>query len=152
MNPNIEFCRDRATESEIANHLILCDASFVPALSSRVEISKYAHKICFTTTRFEAWAEGSLVGLVAAYCNDPSQRLAYITSVSVLQTFQGCRVALHLMERCIGYSREFGFECVELEVDSENQNAIRLYEKLGFALSKSSGRNVNMELKLGKNL
>jgi ribosomal protein S18 acetylase RimI-like enzyme len=152
MNPRTDFYRNRATEGEIANHLLLCDATFVPPLTSRVEITKYAHKISACATRFEAWAEGSLVGLVAIYCNDTSHRFAYITSVSVLPGSQGSRIASHLMERCIGYLRKVGFEYVELEVDSENGKAIHMYNRHGFTAGKKRDRNVVMGLNLDRKL
>jgi GNAT superfamily N-acetyltransferase/2-polyprenyl-3-methyl-5-hydroxy-6-metoxy-1,4-benzoquinol methylase len=152
MNWKTEFCCNRATEGEIANHLSLCDANFVPPLSSRVEISEYAHKISVNATRFEAWVEGSLVGLVAVYCNDASHRFAYITSVSVLPGSQGSRIATFLTEQCIRYLRELGFECAELEVHKDNGKAIQLYERLGFIAGKSSGCNLVMGLNMRRQL
>ena len=83
MSGPIEYSLNQATEEEIANHLSRCDADFVPPLSGRVEISSYAHKIAGNATRFEAWAGGALVGLVAAYCNDSERRSAYITTVKI---------------------------------------------------------------------
>ena len=150
MSLKAEFCRNRATQEEIANHLSLCDANFVPPLSSRLEISEYAEKIFVHALRFEAWEEGSLVGLVAIYCNDTSRRSAYITSVSVLVGWQRNRVASHLIEQCLGYLRDSEFGCVELEVDTENGKAIDMYEKHGFTIGKSSGRTVVMGLNLGR--
>jgi ribosomal protein S18 acetylase RimI-like enzyme len=148
MNEKADFCCNRATEGELANHLLLCDANFVPPLSSRVEISEYAHKIFVKAIRFEAWAEGSLVGLVAMYCNDTSHRFAYITTVSVLQGSQGNRIASRLMEQCLRYLREFGCEYVELEVDKENGRAIHMYGRHGFIASRSRGGTVVMGLNL----
>jgi ribosomal protein S18 acetylase RimI-like enzyme len=148
MSWEAEFCENRASEEEIAKHLFLCDARFIPPLSSRIEIEGYAHKIFAKATRFEAWAEGSLIGLLAIYCNDSRSRLAYITNVSVLETPPGSRIASQLMERSIGYLRESDCGRVELEVDRENQRAIRLYERYGFVANKVNGRAIIMGLDL----
>jgi ribosomal protein S18 acetylase RimI-like enzyme len=152
MNRETDFARNRATEGEIAGHLLLCDATFVPPLSSRVEISAYAHKLSAHAIRFEAWAEGSLVGLVAIYCNDASHRLAYITSVSVLPGSQGSGIASQLLEQCIAYVREAGFESIELEVDNENGKALHMYARHGFIARRKSSRNVIMGLNLKRKL
>ncbi len=151
MTKPVEFCLNKATKEEIANHLSRCDVDFVPPLSGRVDISNYAHKIVGNATRFEAWADGALVGLVAAYCNDSERRTAYITSVSVLQGWKGEGIASRLLERCIGHVKELGFECIQLEADSENVGAIRLYEKKSFIVNKVVGQATTMHLNIGKN-
>lgn len=149
MNSKAQYNRDRATEWEIALHLALCDSDFVPPLSSRIDIKEYAHKIFTNATRFEAWAGAVLVGLVAMYCNDSSHRLAYITSVSVLPESQGNGIASQLMERCIAFVGDLGFESVELEVDSENSKAVHMYEKHGFLARRSGGACLVLGLDLG---
>ena len=146
MSKSVEYCLNKASEIEIANHLLLCEADFVPPLSGRVEIGNYAHKIADKATRFEAWVDGSLVGLVAAYCNDTQHRAAYITSVSVLLSQQGKGIALQLMRSCIENAKLLGFESVELQVDIENAGAIRLYQKLSFKINVVSGRTTTMQL------
>ena len=85
MQAAVDYLSNKASEAEIAEHLSRCDADFVPPLSGRVEINDYAKKIASKATRFEAWSGGTLVGLVAAYCNDQEKHIAYITSVSVLR-------------------------------------------------------------------
>ncbi len=150
MSGPVEFFLNKASQNEIADHLLRCDADFVPHLSSRVEIRSYAHKITNNATRFEAWASGALIGLVAAYCNDSEQRNAYITSLSVLREWTGREVASGLLGRCIGHLTDLGFERIELEVDGENAGAIRLYEKKGFLINRLIGRAAIMHRSIGK--
>lgn len=146
MSGQIEFCLNKASAAEIADLLLRCDNDFVPPLSGRVEIGSYAQKIAYKTARFEAWVDGALVGLVAAYCNDSECRTAYITSVSVLQDWQGRGTASQLMQQCIANVTMLGFEHIELEVDSENVGAVRLYEKMSFVINRVNGRATIMQL------
>ena len=150
MNGQIELCLNEASEAEIADHLSSCDDSFIPALSGRVEIISYAQKIASKATRFEAWADDTLVGLVAAYCNDTEHRTAYITSVSVVTGWRGKGVALRLLERCIARTKELGFDYIELEVDSRNISAVKLYGRKGFMIDKVDGLATIMRLDIGK--
>lgn len=140
----------KADVAQIAAHLQACDAAFVPPLSGRVDIDAYARKIDDKAQRFEAWHDGELVGLVAAYCNAPDRSVAFVTSVSVLPDWQGRGIASHLLENCIGHIRELGFARIELEVDSGNGAARALYEKHGFIVGSTEGRSVIMTLDLGK--
>ncbi len=148
MSSPVEFYFNHATQAEIVSHLSCCDIDFVPPLSARVEINSYAHKIIVSATRFEAWADGVLVGLVAAYCNDSERRTAYITSVSVLRGRKDEGIASYLLERCIMHVKILGFECLELEADSENYVAIRLYAKKNFVINRVIGRLSSMRLNI----
>ena len=146
----LEICTNQADPEQIAKHLRACDASFTPPLSGRLEISGYAQKIADKANRFEAWAEGELVGLVAAYCNDTESRTAFITSVSILPGWQGRRVASQLVSQCIAYADRNGFRRIELEVSVQNTAAVRLYEKHGFLADTPCGQSVIMHLAIKK--
>lgn len=132
MSEIIKFQRDQATAAEITGHLLLCDASFTPPLSQRVDIASYALKISANAVRFEAWADESLIGLVAAYCNDKIRRAAHITNVSIMPEWRGKGIASQLLHAAIEHARRSRFKLIELEVDPSNASAINLYEKSGF--------------------
>ncbi len=137
-----------ASAAKIAEHLRMCDTDFIPSLSERVEIRDYAQKITSKTTRFEAWSGGTLVGLVAAYCNDQEKRIAYITSVSVLKSRTGKGIAASLVGQCVAHMKASGMRQISLEVASDNKLAIKLYEKSGFVASKADTPSVTMNLYL----
>lgn len=149
MSAAVEYLMNKASEAEIAEHLSLCDMDFVPPLSGRVAIKDYAKKIASKATRFEAWSGGTLVGLVAAYCNDREKRIAYITSVSVLHEWTGKGSFTRLIRQCIEHAKVSGMRQIRLEVASDNTTAIRVYEKKGFVAAKAKGSFVPMELHLG---
>jgi ribosomal protein S18 acetylase RimI-like enzyme len=148
MSATIEYLRNKATVAEIAEHLRAGDGNFVPPLSSRVDIDDYASKIAARATRFEAWADGVLVGLVAAYCNDQERRIAYITSVSVLKEWMGKGLSAELMRHCIDHAKATGMRRISLEVARDNAPAIRLYEKNGFVTGPADTPYVSMHLDL----
>lgn len=129
--------RNRAGAAEVEAHLRACDASFVPPLSERVELDAYAAKIVSRAERFEAWSDDRLAALVAAYCNDPKRRAAFVTSVSVLPSCQGRGLASCLLRASIEHVRQAGFEHLELEVDARNTAALSLYQRHGFAVAST---------------
>jgi ribosomal protein S18 acetylase RimI-like enzyme len=146
MSAKIEFQSNKATETEIAKHLLHCDADFVPPLSNRVKINDYAKKIASKATRFEAWSGDTLIGLVATYCNDQENRIAYITSVSVLREWTSKGVAARLLEQCLEHAKASGMRQISLEVAKNNTLAIKLYEKSGFVASKLNTPFISMNL------
>ena len=150
MTSRVKYCFNRATESNIYRHLSACNADFVESLIRRVNITEYCKKIYKKAVRFEAWSGDKLIGLVAVYCNDITQCKAYVTSVSVLNEWQGKGVASQLMSRCIEHVKELSMYCISLEVACENAPAIRLYEKCGFIIADNSDSLITMNLFLDK--
>lgn len=148
MNVAVDYLTNRASEAEITEHLLCCDADFVPTLSERVEIPSYAQKIVNKATRFEAWSNSTLVGLVAAYCNDQETRVAHITSVSVLKEWTGKHIAARLINQCVAHAKATGMRQIGLEVAPANIPAIKLYEKNGFVADKLSEPFFPMKLYL----
>jgi ribosomal protein S18 acetylase RimI-like enzyme len=146
MTAPITYLLNKASALEITEHLARCDGDFVPPLSGRVVIEDYARQIACNAMRFEAWSGGTLVGLVAVYCNDRETRIAYITSVSVLRAWTGNGIAERLTNRCIEYVVAAGFHRIRLEVASDNIPAIRLYEKCGFVAEQANRPFVTMGL------
>ena len=148
MSIEVECLSNKATEAEIAEHLSRCDANFIPPLSSRIKIGDYAKKIVCTAVRIEAWSSSTLVGLVATYCNDQVNGVAYVTSVSVLREWKGKGIATRLIKQCIENAKASGMRQISLEVASDNRLAIRLYEKNGFVAGRVSAPFVCMDLNL----
>lgn len=148
MSATVEFLLNKASAVQITEHLLCCDADFVPPLSGRVEIRDYAKKIASKATRFEAWSGGIPVGLVAAYCNDQENRIAYITSVSVLKEWTRKGIAAGLVGQCVEHAKVSGMRQISLAVAADNTPAIKLYEKRGFIVSKANGPFVGMNLYL----
>lgn len=131
------------------SHLRECDERFSPSLSARVDLGDYARKLASLADRLEAWDEGRLVGLVAAYLNHQQTRRGFISSVSVCPEFEGRGLASELMRKCVQLAQERGCESLELEVGDGDRRTQAFYHKHGFALS-GNGRSgfLRMELNL----
>jgi len=146
----VELKQNCANNLTITEHLRACDTFFVPSLSERLNIGDYADKILFQAERFEAWFGHNLVGLVAVYCNAPNKNTAFITSVSVLPSWQGKRIGAAILDQCISHVRELGFKRLELEVAKNNQPAIALYERRKFVVVSNGEDMVKMAMEYEK--
>jgi ribosomal protein S18 acetylase RimI-like enzyme len=147
MSGPLTYRSDAASADQLAVLLQRCDASFIPPLSSRVELAAYAHKIASRALRLEAWQGAEPVALLAMYCNDPAGGVAYITSVSVVPGCARRGMASALLAQAIGQARAAGMRQIALEVDANNGAALRLYQKHGFGPT-SSGPTIRMSLNL----
>ena len=146
MNAPIKFLLNNAVEENIVEHLRACDADFVPPLSTKVDVLKYAHKLVSSAIRFEAWAAGRMVGLVAVYCNDQENGIAYISNVSVLREWTRKGIAKKLIKLCIEHVASLGLMQIRLEVTESNFPAVNLYEQIGFVEMNANPPLVVMEM------
>ena len=139
MTLNIIFDCDAASVAQLSDHLRRCDEDFTPALSDRVSLSAYAEKLFHHATRFEAWESGILVGLVAAYLNDPQNKSAFISSVSILEAWRGVGIAGKLLDQCVQQARDSNYTEIRLDVSPSKAGAVIMYQRRGFkALTRNS--------------
>lgn len=139
-----------ASKEDIHGHLRACNHDHQPPLERKVDLLEYAGKIFENAETFEAWSDGALVGLVAAYLNDASGRKGYITNVSVTREFMGRGVALRLMGMCLERAAGRGIEVMALEVTRASAAAIAMYRKLGFEESRDKAHSIMMQLSLAR--
>jgi ribosomal protein S18 acetylase RimI-like enzyme/SAM-dependent methyltransferase len=139
-----------ASQSQIHIHLKECSDQFVPPLHQKVNLEEYSRKLFTQATRFEAWDDHHLVGLVAAYLNDHEKNQGYITSVSTAEQHSGKGVASSLMNMCIQHARKKNFKEIKLEVSQKNQRAIQLYQKFNFTAIEVKNDSLIMKHDIGE--
>ena len=128
----LKYTEGMASEQEIYSHLMKCNEYFSPPLEKKVNIHEYSNKIFQKAVTFEAWITDTLVGLVAAYFNDPDGQSGYVTNVSVIRPYMGKGIISILINRCIDYAKRNSFRSISLEVAKANHQAINLYRKFRF--------------------
>lgn len=136
------------TREDLFNFIDQVDGLFIPSLSKRVRIVDYASKIFQFATRFEAWCEGELVGLLAVYAN--TGKNAYLTLLVVLADYQSSGIASHLLDSFIVFLKDNEYDNVSLAVRTGNLKAIALYKKKGFVVSDKIEEQYVMTLNLKK--
>ena len=139
----------RANAAGISAHLRRCDKSFVPALSSRVDIEAYADKLVTKAARLEAWDHGRIAGLAAYYVDAPAG-VAFLSNLSVDPTWQRRGLAHALLVEAIARARALGLADFELEVGADNHAAKELYKQCGFRLRSIASGVERMHLALRK--
>ncbi|WOK06294.1 GNAT family N-acetyltransferase [Imperialibacter roseus] len=146
------FRINTALWTDIANHLNDCKENFSPCLDTKVNINEYANKIRSNAVTFEAWAQDRLVGLVAAYFNDDTHGIGYITNVSTVKAYFGMGVAGNLLSNCIEYGKVRNYHKIGLEVNCQAKPAIHLYKKHNFEANHRDGEVLKMSLKLNRSI
>lgn len=145
---DIKYSIGQASLSEIVSHLQDVDKSFVPILSSTVNLEFFAKKIYDNTIRFEAWNNQKLVGLLSVYFNNHTTKNGFINHIAIENFYQSQGISKNLMTRCIKYGFNNGFESIILEVSKDNYIARKLYENFGFRVSDDQSTKVQMITKL----
>lgn len=144
----IEYSINQAELLQIAEHLLACDNAFIPALSTHLNIHQYSQKIIEYATRFEAFSNNQLVGLIACYMNDYKNQLGFITNVSIDGKFIGKGIAKQLLKMLLHYAVEKNFKTICLKVNKLNSPALSLYKSAGFTVIKQKQGFYEMKFKL----
>jgi ribosomal protein S18 acetylase RimI-like enzyme len=142
----IDYKINSASVYSIFTHLSHCNNQFVPKLSTRVSLDAYANKISDKAILFEAWADETLIGMVAMYLDE--QNHGFITNVSVYSEYSGKGIAKQIFVHLMEYSNSFRISEIKLEVSSINFAAINLYENFGFKSIKEENNQIIMSKKI----
>ncbi len=143
----LKYTVGESSAQEIYFHLKECGRDFVSSLEEKVSLRSYCGKIRRKAVTLEAWDADTLVGLIAAYFNDPDGEIGYITNVSVIKALEGKGIASCLVGLCIDYAREYGFNTIHLEVKRSNTRAISLYNRFRFVVRETDDLEImQMEL------
>lgn len=148
MNTEIIIRLSTASQQDIINHFKRCDSDFLAALTARVDIAEYSDKLATKATRYEAWRQDDLVGLVAVYRNAEPGGFDFITDVSVITACIGQGIASRLLNDCIQATKSSE---IRLEVSTQNLPAQKLYDKLGFTCYHRDQASCHLCLKIIKN-
>ena len=142
---NLEKKFRTASFSDIIRFLDKCSNEFKPELNIYIDLKKYGQKIFDFASIFELWDKTELVGLIAAYFNNVTTKVGFITLVCIHKDYQNYGFASILLRDVINYAEENHFVEINLEVNSENLKAIGLYKKFGFKITKESDKNLTMK-------
>lgn len=143
---DLKYTEGMASEQEIYSHLMKCNENFIPRLERKVNIKEYSKKIIEKAVTFETYSGDTMVGLVAAYFNDPDGKTGYITDVSTVREYMGKGIASILINLSIDYAKKHGFRTIILEVTKANDHAVNLYKKLGFQEFEDKHKSMLMKL------
>lgn len=146
MTAKLRLTLDESDTAALRAHLQRTDADFMPALSLRTDLTTYANKLAAHARRVELWHGQTLVGLVAIYCNARPGGDAFISSVSLEPAWRGQGWADQLVSTACSLAREAGLSRVLLELHCDNQPALRLYKRHGFAPGDSTHHMLPMLL------
>ena len=142
----VVYRRNTATRERLGELLWATDQSFVPPLSSRVDIDSYVGKLIDHAVLVEAWDGPVLVGVIATYLNDPANDCGFISNVCVRQAYGGQGVATELLRQTIEEAVRGDFPSLQLEVGSANVAARAFYSKNGFSVMPGSTDPLVMEI------
>jgi colanic acid/amylovoran biosynthesis protein len=145
---NFKLLSNLITEEEVYNHLLRCNGSFKPQLSTYVDIKKYSNKITNKSLLFKKYDKNySLIGLIAIYDNESVQE-GYLTNFSIDPIYIGKGIGTSLLSECVEYFKSLNYNLIRLEVFNINDRALGFYKKEGFEVFKKSEDTTELILKL----
>lgn len=113
-----------------------------PNLEEKIgSLDEYAQKLSEFAYVFSITDNVESKGILVFYANNIQNRTAYISLIGVKKEYERQGLGKALLTYCEEVSRECGMCKLKLEVDDNNTNAIKFYEKNGFKFSDTTERN-----------
>jgi len=136
----------------IYKYLTKHSSIFTPPLKGRLNLVEYSKKIY--TNAIQIWAieqtKNETAGFIACYLNDQEHLVGYITTISVIEKFQGKKIGYDLLMHLIKLALQKGFNKLRLEVNTSNTSAINFYMRNGFIVAEENSESFYLELKLNE--
>ena len=104
-------------------------------------IGELSKKISEHAIMAAAIVNNETVGFAAYYRNDAATKTAYISVVVIDPEYRGMGLGTEIIKNVIDDCDKNGYERIRLEVDKNNQKAIRLYQKFGFKKVEEKSEN-----------
>lgn len=125
---------ERITERELIYRIMNCckESVFNQSFSNNIVIKGLANKFAAFSEFIAIKIDGFYVGYIAFYCNDIEKKQAYLSMIIIHKSFQHLGLGKLLMDYMLSFVRLQNFISVKLEVNIENDYAIRFYKKYGF--------------------
>lgn len=130
----IKISNKKKPKKVILKYLEVNSNNFIPPLSGRVNLDLFSKKINKYARQSWIFDGDEIVGFMACYVNDPENETAYITTISIVKKYKGQGLGKMLLNDCVDFAKNNGFNKVKLEVSKINTAAILFYEKQGFAI------------------
>jgi len=107
-------------------------------------LNNYIDKIKNKAELIAHIVEGVCVGFIAFYANDETQENAFISMVMIRSDMRGRKIAGSLLTAVLENLKSRGFKFCNLEVRTNNTNAIKLYENFGFKIKSINSNSIFM--------
>ena len=104
---------------------------FKPPLSHRIKIDDYCKKLIDKASLCIRKENGIVVGIAAFYCNDQTEKQAYLSYFYVRPEKRNRGIGQMLLRKAILHSQTCGMRSMMLETWHDNR-AISLYRRHGF--------------------
>ena len=125
-------------KTDVIGILQRLDDFFYPPLSSRVDLDAYSEKLLSVASIEYLLSENKeIAGLIAYYCNDTENKIAYITYIGLLPEYHGKGIAGKLLDTCISRCMLRQMCRIIVCADEMNEKVIGLYKSRGFKTSVS---------------
>ncbi len=118
--------------SKIYEMMCELDGVFLHSVIVRPRFEEWVDKIAGRAVMIAAYLGDMAVGCCAFYMNDFMSGTAYITYIAVKEEYQNIHIGTALVRYVKQAAAVNGIRRIRLEVDKENVNAIRFYEKNAF--------------------
>lgn len=135
----------------------LLSEDYLNSLTKEYAVEKWSKYLKNENHIFVAYEENEFLGFVASKKDDEEENYWYLDSLHITKNSRGKGIGTKLIYRVGQYALKHGYECMSICIVKGNDNAKRIYEKLGavhykYFIDDFGGVKSNSEKLIWKNL
>lgn len=120
--------------TDLLEYFNIIDNSYSKVLGVNNSLSEYCDKLSKNAKVYYLVLSNDKIGLLAFYANNYKEKIAFISSISLISYYQGYGLGVKLLNFLEEYLRKIEFNEIRLEVSKNNLNAIKFYKQYGFSV------------------
>lgn len=137
----VELNKSELSSKRVESYFKKMCNNFIPSLNQKVDIKKYSNKLVYNADCFFVQNEGKDIGFLAIYTNNYPEKVAFISSISIVPEYQGMGISQKLIDFSIEHARKREMKYIKLEVNENNIKAIKFYKRNKFNIVLTNNNN-----------
>ena len=124
---------------ELQNFIKSMDPEYIQSITSQKNnLDVYINKLYQHSEINLVFYPNKIIGFIATYCNDLNTKIAFITSICILNHYRRKGIGTKLIQNAEVQAKKCNMQSISLEVSKHNLGAISFYKKHGFYEQKVS--------------
>lgn len=140
----VELNKSELSSKRVESYFKKMCNNFIPPLNQKVDIKKYSYKLVYNADCFFIQNDGKDIGFLAIYTNNYSEKIAFISSISIVPEYQDMGISQKLIDFSTEHARKREMKYIKLEVNENNIKAIKFYKRNRFNIVLTNNNNFLM--------
>lgn len=129
---------DPAHIERIADIMLSINSGYILPSNDEERLRLYYKKLIDHAYNFVLVHENQDIGILSIYANDFQSKTAYTSTIGIVPSFRGGKIAPYLVRFGLQFAKEIGMKIYKAEIDKENVKWLAFLTRYGFQIERET--------------